>query len=86
MQATIDCNHVHGSGLDPENLKLAGVYDCDLFYALTDTDEVNLLACHLAKEMVARHLAEEVSDEDHEELGDHLDDSLSDEVLSPAHH
>ena len=83
MQASLDCNHVQGSGLDPENLKLAGIYECDLFYALTDADEVNLLACHLAKEMVSRFISERLNEHD-DELGDHLDDSLSDEVLSPC--
>ncbi len=85
MRASLDCDHVQGSGLDPLNLELAGIYDCDLFYALTDADEVNLLACHLAQEMVSRYLQEQRSslseDDDLDEAGE---ESLSGEILTPC--
>ncbi len=39
-----------GSGAQAETLETAGVRSCDLFIAVTDVDEVNLVACLLAKE------------------------------------
>jgi trk system potassium uptake protein TrkA len=39
-----------GSGAQAEVLEEAGVRSCDLFIAVTDVDEVNLVACLLAKE------------------------------------
>lgn len=39
-----------GSGAQAETLEAAGVRGCDLFIAVTDVDEVNLVACLLAKE------------------------------------
>lgn len=50
----INCRHVKGSGLEVEALMKAGLLECDLFYAVTDADEVNLLACQLAQEVVRR--------------------------------
>ena len=45
----IDCMLVEGHGASAAVLKRAGVDDANLLAALTDNDEVNILACQLAK-------------------------------------
>ena len=57
VKSHINCLHITGSALEPRILKKAGILTCDLFYAVTDSDEVNLLACQLAQEMIKRKLA-----------------------------
>jgi len=48
VAATHDVQTLEGSGSSPQALQEAGVADCDLVIAVTDTDEVNLVACTLA--------------------------------------
>jgi trk system potassium uptake protein TrkA len=40
-----------GSGATPENLRLAGAAEADIFVAATDKDEVNMLSCFLARKL-----------------------------------
>ncbi|MBR5515010.1 MAG: Trk system potassium transporter TrkA [Clostridia bacterium] len=46
---------VCGNGADSDVLTEAGVEDAELFAAVTDSDELNMLACFLAKRMGASH-------------------------------
>lgn len=46
---------VCGNGADTETLKEAGVAKCDLFVAVTNSDELNMLACFVAERMGAKH-------------------------------
>ncbi len=46
---------VCGNGADCEVLEEAGVKTCDLFLAVTGSDELNMLSCLLAKRMGAGH-------------------------------
>lgn len=41
---------IHGNGASAEVLEQAGIKDADIFIAVTDLDEVNILACLLARE------------------------------------
>ena len=50
-----DAMGVCGNGADCDTLNEAGVEDCDLFVAATASDELNMLACFLAKKMGAKH-------------------------------
>ncbi len=45
----MDVRTLPGIASSPQVLKEAGIKDCDLLIAVTDSDEVNLQACHLAK-------------------------------------
>jgi len=45
-----DIMTVEGSGAHPEVLERAGIEECDLFIAVTNIDEVNIVSCLLAKE------------------------------------
>ena len=48
VEASLDAMTLCGSGSDPRILEQAGTEDADLFVAVTDRDEVNILACLLA--------------------------------------
>ena len=43
----LDCMVVKGSGTSIEKLKEAGIGDADMFISMTDSDEVNMVACGL---------------------------------------
>ena len=45
-----DCMCIPGSGASHETLEEAGVSEADLFIAVTESDELNLLCCTLAKQ------------------------------------
>ncbi|MFH1125046.1 MAG: Trk system potassium transporter TrkA, partial [Pseudomonadota bacterium] len=47
----LDVQALLGSGTSPEMLKTSGIKDADMLVAATDSDEVNLIAC-----LLARHL------------------------------
>lgn len=50
----VDCRFVLGSGVNPELLRELGMADCDLFAAVTDSDEVNIIACQTAHALGAK--------------------------------
>jgi len=54
VQDQLDVQTILGSGTSPSVLKEAGIQDAQLFLAATDSDEVNLLACLLAKKLNPR--------------------------------
>lgn len=56
IQSSINCIHHLGSALDPKTLRSFDLASFDLFYAVTDSDEVNLLACQLAQEVLRREM------------------------------
>ncbi len=51
VEESLDVKAVLGSGTSPRTLKDAGIMECDLMVAATDSDEVNLFACLLAKDL-----------------------------------
>ena len=53
LQDRMDIRTVAGHASSPEVLTQAGVEDVDLVLAVTDSDEVNLIACVLAKDLRA---------------------------------
>ena len=44
-----------GNGIDSDTMLEAGVSEARLFVAVTDSDELNMLACYLARKLGARH-------------------------------
>lgn len=50
-----DVMGVYGNGADCETLEEAGIRDTELFVAVTASDEVNMLACFLARKMGVTH-------------------------------
>ncbi len=51
---SLDCSIVIGSGVSPTVLNKIGMSDCDLFAAVTDRDEINIIACQTAHALDAR--------------------------------
>lgn len=49
LQGRLDCMVVIGSGTDPGKLREAEVDTADLFVAVTDSDEINLVACGIVE-------------------------------------
>lgn len=50
-----DAMGVCGNGADCDTLSEAGIENADLFVAVSGSDELNMLACFLAKKMGAKH-------------------------------
>ena len=48
LQDRIDIRTVQGNAASPKSLELAGAGDADMIVALTNSDEVNLVACQVA--------------------------------------
>lgn len=55
---------VHGSGASVRILEEAGIQHTDLFIAVTDSDEVNLIACILSKQYMVKTRIARVRNED----------------------
>lgn len=51
LQEDNDIKTIHGNASSPSVLEQAEVNDCDILIAITGSDEVNLVSCHLAKKM-----------------------------------
>ncbi len=50
-----DVMGVCGNGADSDTLTEAGIEKADLFVAVTDSDELNMLSCYIARRMGAKH-------------------------------
>lgn len=57
-----DIMSVCGNGADCETLSEAGVEKAELFIAVTDSDETNMLSCFLAQKMGAEHTIARIRD------------------------
>jgi len=53
-QEQFDCRVLEGNGVDPTFLDQVGMPDCDLFCAVTDSDEANIIACLTADRLGAK--------------------------------
>ena len=47
----LDVHALQGRGTSPQVLKSAGIKDADMLVAVTDSDEVNLISCLIAKDL-----------------------------------
>lgn len=63
----LDAEVIHGDGTDKEILEESNIDEADVFVAATETDEVNLLACILAKGYKVPRIISQVSDPNHKE-------------------
>ena len=55
IKDSLDVLAIRGNGCSPEVLSLPEVRNADVFIAVTDSDEVNMVACRLAKAYGAKH-------------------------------
>lgn len=76
---------VHGSGASVRILEEAGIQHTDLFIAVTDSDEVNLIACILSKQYMVKTRIARVRNEDFFAQGAPLSESALgiDLLISP---
>lgn len=51
IQRKLDCMAVVGSGTDPEKLNSIDVQTSEYFIAVTDSDEINLVACGIVENL-----------------------------------
>ncbi|MDY7039021.1 MAG: Trk system potassium transporter TrkA [Thermodesulfobacteriota bacterium] len=51
INENLDVQAILGSGTSPEMLRNSGIQDADMLVAATDSDEVNLIACLLARNL-----------------------------------
>ncbi len=65
---TADVQVVEGSGASPAVLKEAGIDDADLLLAVTDSDEINIIACTFAASM-SPHVMKVIRIRDDDYLG-----------------
>lgn len=66
---TYDVMAVCGNATSREMLNAAEVSKCDLFIAVTQSDEVNMLSCFLAKKMGAKHTVARIRESEYNEEG-----------------
>ncbi len=77
-----DAIGVCGNGADCETLEEAGIADTELFVAVTESDELNMLSCFLAKRMGAKHTIARIRNPEYNDaslgfMRHHLDLSMS---------
>ncbi|MFA9394446.1 MAG: Trk system potassium transporter TrkA [Halodesulfovibrio sp.] len=77
ISEVLDVQTILGSGSSPEVLKNAGAEDADIFLAVTDSDEVNIIACLFANIIApnAKKLAR-IRNEEYGEYSKELSENL----------
>ncbi len=64
-QESLDCRFVHANGVSPVALDRIGMRDCDLLAAVTNRDEINIIAALTGRQRGARMTVARVRDEDY---------------------
>ena len=80
----LDCRFVVGNGVSPTILSEIGMKDCDLFAAVTDRDEINIIACQTAHVLGARVKVARVRQEEYYQDNRLLLDGI-DLAINPLH-
>ena len=65
IKDTLDVLTIKGNGCSPEVLGMPEVRNADVFVAVTESDEVNLVACRMAKAFGAKHTVARVRNEEY---------------------
>jgi trk system potassium uptake protein TrkA len=65
VQENLDCRFVAGNGTSPAELERIGMKGCGLFAAVTNRDEINVVAALTAKQLGARITVARVRSEDY---------------------
>ncbi len=75
---------IKGSSLSVENLKSARVEDCDLFIAMADTEEANILSAIIAKRLGAKKTIARISNSEYINLEAEIFENLGvDQLIYP---
>ena len=80
----LDCRFVVGSGVNPTVMREIGMADCDLVAAVTDRDEINIIACQTAHALGAKVKVARVRQEDYYQDHRLLLDGI-DMAINPDH-
>ncbi len=80
----LDCRLVQGNGVSPALLREIGMADCDLVAAVTNRDEINIIACQTAHALGARVKVARVRQEDYYQDHRLLLDGI-DMAINPDH-
>ena len=65
VKDSLDVLTIQGNGCTPDVLDMPEVRNADVFIAVTDSDEVNLVACRMAKAFGAKHTVARVRNEEY---------------------
>ena len=65
IKDSLDVLTIKGNGCSPEVLGMPEVRNADVFVAVTESDEVNLVACRMAKAFGAKHTVARVRNEEY---------------------
>jgi len=84
LAAELDVLVIADNGADIDVLKDAGVDKADVLVALTQADEVNLMACELAKKMGVSRVISRVNDEKHVKMFEELGVDVAIGIISAA--
>ena len=84
LAAELDVLVIHGNGADIDALKDSGVDKADVLIALTQYDEVNLMACELGKKMGVRRVIARVNDEKNAKMFEELGVDIAVSLVSAA--
>lgn len=77
LKSSLDVNLVHGNGSDLKLLQEIGVEDVGMFISVTDSDEVNILSCSVAKILgIPKTIARVRDNTMVENMDEHLRDRL----------
>ncbi len=80
----LDCRLVHGNGVNPTTLREIGMRDCGLVAAVTNRDEINIIACQTAHALGAGVKVARVRQEDYYQDHRLLLDGI-DMAINPDH-
>lgn len=65
VKDSLDVLTIQGNGCSPDILSMPEVRDADVFIAVAESDEVNMVACRMAKEFGAKHTVARVRNEEY---------------------
>ena len=84
VQEHLDCHLLEGNGVNPDLLEGIGMEDCDLFAAVTDRDEINIISALTAHRLGAKVKVARVRQEDYYRGGRLLLEGI-DLAINPDH-
>lgn len=76
VNESLDVIAIEGNGISPKILSQAGVNEADLLVAVSPSDEVNILACQIAKKLGAKKTISRISNTEF---------NLPDSLIKPEH-
>jgi len=85
IEEKIDALVLHGNGLNDRIVKKIGSIKPDLLIAVTNSDEVNLVTCMVAKNLSIKHKIARITNEDNEKTLRNLNDKVLgiDYIINP---